>query len=162
MASSAMEALLPLLQPWAVIPARYWHRRKDLFFYTRNFITGDNLAAASVTTSADVPINNDSDFLCVQLAGTFFATDNTTAVTAPMPFLLQVTDSSSRVLFDRPAQVMNVLSSVNGIRTGVNGLDIPRLFEGGTSVTFALTNHSATDRHVRITMRGVKIFPQRE
>lgn len=155
-------ALLPLLNPFALLPPKYWRAAKDPFSYTRDF-TGNDAVAASVTTSRDLQINNDSDFVWVATRAVFSNTATEVVDTiVPSVTVLFKDSGAGRDLMDRATHVANVMGialSGTSSEVGKPYWDYPKLLSGGSTLTIAFTNLIATAKHVRISLLGFKLFP---
>lgn len=155
--------LRPILSPWAVLPPGYQasERAKDLFDYELDFLnaTSNKLPSAGTVTGS-VQISNDSDFLWCSTTGIFSDTSDVVATVFPAVTCLFTDSGSGRQLSSAAVHVGALLYIPNQTaQTGMAGTWYPKLLSGGSTLTVVLTNLLAADRNVRLTFRGIKIFP---
>jgi hypothetical protein len=151
--------ILPPVNPFlGLLPAEFWNRHKDFFTYFIEWLP----ATASVTTVETVPIQADADFLLMGITAKATATDNTTALNSPLPFLLTLEDSASGRTFSAGTDGATGvhLENITGTAQLPFYLPYPKLLRRNGILTGRLQNLSATDRNVRVALIGFKVFPE--
>ena len=148
---------LPLLNPLALLPSDLWGRQAEDFTYSVNFLP----ATGSVTTQGTVQINNDSDFVLCGMRATPAADPGEVVFTTCPALTIQISDSGSgRSFFDQPAALPNVCGiAVTNADFGQGARYFPKLIAGGSTLTVAITNLTATAVRLRLSFRGFKLFP---
>lgn len=135
----------------SLLPPHLRKRAKEGFNYIANAVP---LAAAG-TVVVTVAIQNDSDFLWVDLTG---AARDPLAVGTVFPnpaVTIQVNDSGSgRNVFQQPADWVAVV----GTAQLPGDFSFPYLAEKGGTLTVTLVNLGAQAYDVRLALRGFKVF----
>lgn len=157
------DSLIPPVNPFlGLLPKKYWKRTKQFFTYSITYAAGSPNTGAAVLAAnasaqvATTPIQADSDFLMIAIAGLLIATDNITTV-ANSPALLSLLDSgSSQGLSDYPVHFLNLV----GTAQNPLFLPFPRVFTRNATLTAQLTNLTATARNVYLAFHGFKIYPE--
>lgn len=153
-------ALYPLqaFGPYAwLLPEEMWPKTKRFFIYEIDFVTPNQLPASGRATQS-VGINRDSYFVAVSIAAYVTNTDNTTVVDQPN-ILVTIRDAASGFdLMDRPVPFANLFNRGGAGDGKQRFLDLPRIFDPGSTVSATLENFDATARHVRISLIGFRVW----
>ena len=132
------------------LPRKLWRKAKDFFVYSAEFLP----LTASGTLTFETAIQADSDFLCVDVCRVVTDVANTVFLTA-VPQLVNIFDTGSgRNIFDRPQHIDNVM----GTGQLPNYWPMPKIFRANATISTTLQNLEATDRNVRISYVGFKVF----
>ena len=125
-------------------------RAVDFFVYSQQLVP----LGASAMATAEIQIQNDSDFIIV--AGTLASRDTGTgAIQTDTPFLVQITNGGSgRNLFDRAQDAANIF----GTAQRPAWWSVPKFLQGGSTLQVSFQNIIATARNVRFAFWGLKIF----
>ena len=146
--------LLPLLNPfWGLLPRDLWGATKDFFVYSTDFLP---LTASVVGQVSDIQIQADSHFMI--MAGVREVRDDTNAtiVTNP-PELVRILDAGSgRELTNQSLPIDNLF----GTAQLPSYWPYPKIIKASSTLSTFLDNLEATDRNVRISYLGFKIFPR--
>lgn len=136
------------------LPAGLRERARDFFAYTIDFIP----LAATTTTTQDVNIQSDSDFVIGAAVATVTDTANTTRL-AFVPQLVQLFSAASgRNLFSGATHFENIFGTAQEPAIW----PIPKLLAAGSTFSAQLQNLEATARNVRLAFLGFKIFNFRD
>ena len=134
----------------------------DEFAYSAAFITGTPTAlAASGTTSVQININSDSDFVAQEYnLMAWSALD--TPINSPDYLITIVRSGSGREIFSQLQPVSNVCGNYRSVSANFPGKNpISALYQGNLIVTVTLQNRTVTAANrVDFTMRGFKVFYQ--
>lgn len=134
------------------LPKPWWALQKSYFTYTFEWLP---LAASAPGTPATVQLMADSEFVWLTTTGRVTATDNTTDVAAPHPFLLNIVSTGSgRQLMNTPVHWDNIA----GVATDPFPLPFPQIFSKAGTVSITAQNLSATARNLRLTFHGFKVY----
>jgi hypothetical protein len=132
------------------LPRKLWRKAKDFFVYSAEFLP----IPASGTLTFETAIQADSDFLCVDVCRVVTSADNLTFLTA-VPMLVNIFDTGSgRNIFDRPQHIDNIM----GTGQLPNYWPMPKIFRANATISTTVQNFEATDRNVRISYVGFKVF----
>lgn len=148
-----LQALL-LNQYVGMLPARYWKRVKQAFFYTVDFLP----ATAAVTTNVALAINSDSDFAWYATTRTVYLADNTTVVPAPYHTVTMIDAGSGRQFMSAPVHLENLA----GTAQQPYGFYKPMILGGGSTITVSVTSLGAVNANIRLVLHGLKLFPMEE
>lgn len=159
--SSLDRRLSQLLSGLVVDPAltRVLQKKKDPYFYRVQFLP----ATASVTTTQEFTIENDSEFIC--LGANAVVTDTSDAAIASTAnafdpfnpaFLVTIKHSGSggQNLMNGPVAFANIF----GTGRDPYYWPIPKIFGPRSVVTTSVENLTATDRRIRIAYVGFKAY----
>jgi hypothetical protein len=112
-----------------------------------------NTLGASATTTQNVVIDADSDFLAVKVMLASYSAAGT-IVTNP-DYTLTISDSGSgRLLQNQPIHI----NTICGTAQLPYVLPEPKLFKASSTVSLTLTNRTTTAARVNLTLGGVKIY----
>lgn len=144
-----------------ILPAAVLAAPKLHFLYSTNYDTNTpgfpgsgNLAANAVNQKNQIQIQNDAHFLIVAITGRVTNTDNTTLANAPVPVLVDISDTSGQQWDDGPQHWDNFI----GTAQAPLFLPYPKLVLKGTNINVLLTNLTATARIVRLSFLGFKVL----
>jgi hypothetical protein len=141
-----------------ILPAPILGAPKIHFVYSTNYAAGfpgsGDLAASAPGQKNQIQIQNDGHFLIVAINGRVTNTDDTTLVSAPVPILIDLSDTSGQQWDDGPVHWDNLV----GLAQAPLFLPYPKLALKGTNITILLTNLAATARHVRLSFVGFKVL----
>lgn len=132
------------------LPDRLKGHPKDFFIYTAEFTP----LSASATQSFTIGIQADSDFLILAGVRVVTTTNNATFV-ANVPQLVLITDTGAgRTFMDRAVHMDNLFGTVQLPAMWT----YPKFVSGASSLSIQLQNLEATDRNVRMSFLGFKVF----
>lgn len=146
----------------ALLPRGIWGQIADPFDYIAEFLPLN----AGVTAPFEVNIQNDSDFLLVQMIAQVTSTDNQTP-TPFFPALVTLLDAGAgRQLSSRAVHFHNYFSSPVAAAVAsqhlVHVLPVPKLIDRGSTFTVTIQSlFAATNVNVRIAFQGFKLFGPR-
>lgn len=125
---------------------------RDFFTYSAEFLPLGSLA----TTSVNVPIQADSDFQLTEITGDvrINITDET-VVAAPAVLLSLIDQGTGRQLMDRGQLWPNLVGTAQ--RPMI--LPMPKEIRANSVIQVTLQNLVASNRNIRISFVGYKIFP---
>jgi hypothetical protein len=146
------------------LPSDYWNRARDWFVFGLDF----NPLTVSGNSVLSFTVQNDSDFLVLQLSAVAATAAAGTAEVPYWPYLISIQDTSSGAqwinsnngAFDH---LQNVFGRVSGgtaaIAVGDPGiLDYPRFIPRGGTVTVTINNLSAVANRLWLSFQGIKIY----
>jgi hypothetical protein len=138
------------------LPRDMWAWERDYFAYSVDYNT---LAASAINVPQQINIQNDSDFLCLEISRiiTTDAAGGTEQSFAEQTIQIQDTGSGA-FWFDSFQHLDNVAGRMTVDGRGPHKLLQPRWVKGGSALTVFLTNLEANARRIWITFHGVKIF----
>lgn len=133
------------------------------FFYSAQF-TG-NLVATLTTTSQNIQIQSDSDFVARYMTITVMNSPNIVVLNGLAPLLINLFDTGSgRTLFDNPQPIQNVIGGTPGTIGGSGGMapfifPEPWLIRAGGTVQVSITDLGTfTYPSVYFSLPGMKVF----
>lgn len=146
---------LMLNQFLGLLPAKYWKVAKLQFAYVVEFLP----ATLSVVTTANLQISSDSDFALYYMTATVFDVTNATQNSTPS-FLVDIKDQGSgRFWNSAPVQIQNWFGNYNTLGGAGPFIYIkPQILGGGSTLTIAVTNNTATSFNIRMAFHGLKLF----
>ena len=146
------------------LPQEYWNRARDWFVFALDF----NPLTVSGNTVLSFTVQNDSDFLVMDMTATASVANTGLAEVPYWPYLVQIQDSSSGAQwinsnnggFDH---IQNVFGRLSGgtanIAVGSPGiLEHPRFIPRAATVTVTINNLSAVANRLWLSFRGIKIY----
>jgi hypothetical protein len=146
------------------LPSEYWNRARDYFVFALDF----NTLTASVNTVLSFTVQNDSDFLILNMVATAATAAAGTAERAYWAYLVSIQDTSSganwissnNAGFDH---IQNVFGRWTGgtaaIAVGEPGiLQYPRFIPRAATVTVTVNNLSANADRLWLSFQGLKIY----
>lgn len=156
-----------------ILPRDMWKRKKIFYVYEADFIPVG--AGNQVGVEVDVPIQADSDFLCMGINALVTTTGNPPAIiwgsgmtnNALTNLLIRVRDvGAGRDLF-APSPLTGSfppLDNVAGSGPFPSPLSLPYLFpdSGTIATTLFADSNGATAKNVRISFWGVRIYQSNE
>lgn len=150
--AAVQAAFLPSVSPFfGLLPQEVWHKDKDLFFYSANFLP---ITTLQVQTQG-ISIQADSDFLVVAINGTATDTAAPPVVNANPGLLVELFDVSAGRQFQNQAQhYLNIVGSAQN----PGWMPFPKYLRASSSVNITLTSLITTSLNVRVTLMGFKIF----
>lgn len=157
-APPAPPSAFPQFSPYAwLLPPALWHREKRQYIYSVEFVTPNQLTASGTRTRT-VGVDRDSYFAAVDVYAVVTNTDNTTFIDTPA-IMVQMTDAGRSIgLQDKAVHFLNLFNrGSSGDGRGWN-IELPRLFDPGSTISVTLENLEATARHVRLSFRGFRVY----
>ena len=145
---------LLLNQYIGLLPARYWKRVKQPYFYTVDFLP----ATGSATTNVALAVNSDSDFAWFATTRTVYLVDNTTVVPAPYHTVTMMDAGSGRQFMSAPTHLENLAGSAQFPYQYYK----PIILGGGSTVTVSITALAAGNTNIRLVLHGLKLFQMEE
>lgn len=141
-----------------ILPAPVLAAPKIFFTYTStyaaNFPGSGALAASAQAQKNQITIQNDAHFLIVAITGRVTQANDTTLVNAPVPILIDLSDTSGTQWDDAAVHWDNMV----GTAQSPFFLPFPKLVLKGTTINIALTNLQAQVDNVRLAFMGFKLF----
>lgn len=125
----------------------------DVFTYEADFLPVN----ANAQLQVDVQIQNDSNFVILGAFAQVTETDNVTFLAYPAwPFLIAATDSTTgRQITSRAVPLASFAPQA---APGFIPWLQPKFMAAGATLSTTLTNQSATNRNVRLSYIGAKVF----
>jgi hypothetical protein len=132
------------------LPAGLQAKDMDTFTYNVEILP----TTASGSTTGTITINNDADFLLISLAGVVTTTNDATQITYVPATILFTDTGSGRAISNTPVAWNNAV----GTAQEPVYLDYPKFLARSTGISIQYNALEATQRNVRIALRGFKIF----
>lgn len=152
--AAVASAFLPSVSPFfGLLPREVWHKDKDLFFYSANFLP----ITAGQVQSQNISIQSDSDFLVVAINGTVTDIAAPPVLVAAPALLIELTDvSAGRQFQNQPQHYQNIV----GTAQNPGWMPFPKYLRANSTVTITLTSLFNASLNARVTLMGFKIFQQ--
>lgn len=133
----------------------------DEFAYNASFLTGTTTALASGgTTTVQIMINGDSDFIAQEYNLTAWSVAGTMVATPDITILL-VRSGSGRQVMDQAMTVRNLCGNYSSTCSEPGRKPFASLYQSQQIVSVTLTDRSSTNwNFVQFTMNGYKVFYQ--
>lgn len=145
---------LLLNQYIGLLPARYWKRVKQPFFYAVDFLP----AVGSATTNVALAVNSDSDFAWFATTRTVYAVGDAVVIPAPYHTVTMIDAGSGRQFMNAPVHLENLAGSAQFPYQFFK----PIILGGGSTVTVSVTALAAGDANIRLVLHGLKLFQMEE
>lgn len=149
------------------LPSVYWNKARDFFVMNCEI----QFPAAAGIVSDTENVQNDADFLVLDIAVTAATAAAGTAEVAYLPYLIAIQDTSSGSNWfggnsASGAGFTHIQNIAARLSMGTAGaadyapLPHPRFLPRATSVTVSLNNLSANANRVWVSLRGLKVYDQ--
>jgi hypothetical protein len=150
--AAVQSAFLPSVSPFfGLLPREVWHKDKDLFFYSANFLP----LAAGLAQTQNINVQADSDYLVVAINGTATDTAAPPVLNANPGCLIELFDvAAGRQFQNQPQHYLNVV----GTAQNPGWMPFPKYVRASSTVQVTLTSLITTNLNVRVTLMGFKIF----
>jgi len=112
-----------------------------------------NTLDADATATQNVVIDADSDFVAIKMMLCSYSTAGT--IVANPDYVLSISDSGSGRMLQNVAIHINTIC---GTAQLPYILPEPKVFKASSTITFTLTNRTATAARVNLTLGGFKVF----
>jgi len=128
------------------------------FTYSAAYVTGTTTAlAASSSTTVDIIINSDSDFVIQEINLTAW-TALDTIIANPDYLILIVIAGAGRQIMNQAQHILNYTGSYQANRIP-GRIPMPKLVQAANTITTTLTNRTVTAANrADVMYRGFKIF----